>query len=179
MASYLNFNKNQTTNTNIYNNVENQQRNTDNGIIAGAVSLTLSVIIVKILGYVYKLPLSFLLGDDGMGYFNTAYTIFAFFYMLASGGIPRAVSIIICELREKESEGAGKSAFSVMLRFFFLFGLGCSALLFVFSGALVFWVGNTKAYYSVLCIAPSLLFVAVGGFDKTSFISCCFSLNIS
>ena len=51
----------------------------DKNILTGALTLAISVIIVKVIGFVYKLPLSYILGDEGMGYFNTAYTVFTFF----------------------------------------------------------------------------------------------------
>jgi O-antigen/teichoic acid export membrane protein len=66
-----------------------------NGIIDGAISLTLSTMVVKVLGLIYKIPLSHLLSDEGMGYFNSAYTVFALFYLLCTSGVPKAVMIII------------------------------------------------------------------------------------
>ena len=77
---------------------DNSIKSAEVGFVSGAVSLTVSVIAVKIISYFYKVPLSYLLGDEGMGYFNSAYTVFAFFYMLCSGGIPRAVSIVVAEM---------------------------------------------------------------------------------
>ena len=62
--------------------------------ISGTLWLTLSAIILKLIGLIYKIPLSYLLGDEGMGYFNSAYTIYTFFYILGSAGIPKSISII-------------------------------------------------------------------------------------
>ena len=70
-------------------------------LVGGAFSLTLSTIIVKILGLIYKIPLSSLLGDEGMGYFNSAYTVYAFFYLLCTAGVPKAVMILISEAKAK------------------------------------------------------------------------------
>ena len=39
-------------------------------VVHGALFLTLSVIFVKIIGFIYKVPLSHILKDEGMGYFN-------------------------------------------------------------------------------------------------------------
>ena len=52
-----------------------------NDILSGAFSLSLSTIIVKILGLIYKIPLAGILGDEGMGFFNSAYTVYSFFYI--------------------------------------------------------------------------------------------------
>ena len=65
-----------------------------NLIFESALSLTISALIVKILGVVYKVPLSYMLDDRGMGYFNTAYGIYSMFYILSSSGIPKATTCI-------------------------------------------------------------------------------------
>ena len=66
-------------------------------LVGGTFSLAVSTIIVKILGLIYKIPLSSILGDEGMGYFNSAYTVYAFFYLLCSAGVPKAVMILVSE----------------------------------------------------------------------------------
>ena len=56
----------------------------DSGAVRGAFSLAVSAIIVKVIGLIYKIPLSHLLGGEGMGYFNSAYTIYGLFYLLCT-----------------------------------------------------------------------------------------------
>ena len=63
------------------------------GMIRGAIWLTISGLVVKFLGLIYKIPLSYILSDEGMGYFNSAYTVYTFFYLICSAGIPKAISI--------------------------------------------------------------------------------------
>ena len=63
-------------------------------IVRGALSLTVSALIVKIVGLIYKVPLSYILSDEGMGYFNSAYTVYTFFYIICTAGVPKAISII-------------------------------------------------------------------------------------
>ena len=52
-------------------------------------------VLVKIIGLLFKIPMSYLLGDEGMGYFNAAYQIYTWLYMLFTAGLPVAVSILI------------------------------------------------------------------------------------
>ncbi|MBR2459775.1 MAG: oligosaccharide flippase family protein [Clostridia bacterium] len=40
---------------------------------SGVLILTVANLIVKVIGLIYKIPLTNILGDEGMGYFNTAY----------------------------------------------------------------------------------------------------------
>ena len=68
-------------------------------LLSGAAWLGLSAILLKIIGLVYKIPMSYLLGDEGMGYFNSAYTVYTFFYIIGSAGIPKAVSILCAKVK--------------------------------------------------------------------------------
>ena len=38
--------------------------------IKGTLSVSFAVVLTKIIGVLYKVPLSYILGDEGMGYFN-------------------------------------------------------------------------------------------------------------
>ena len=61
-----------------------RQKNRDTGFIRGAAALSLASLLCKILGVMYKIPLSRILLDEGMSYFNTAYTVYSFFFILCS-----------------------------------------------------------------------------------------------
>ena len=101
----------------------NEKTSSEKSFLKGSLALAVSVVIVKILGFVYKLPLSYLLGDEGMGYFNSAYTIFAFFYMISSAGIPKAISIMIGECGGKDVS-AERKILGTAFKMFSLIGLG-------------------------------------------------------
>ncbi len=139
--------------------------NTEDGkdsLLGGAFALTLSVVIVKIIGFLYKLPLSHVMGDEGMGYFNSAYSVFSFFYMLCTSGVPRAVSITITESHTKGEYNA-RSILSVCLKLYVTVGIVFSAVLMIFSRYFAALIGNSLASFSLLCIAPSLAFVSASG----------------
>ena len=44
--------------------------------MSGVLVLSLSTVIVKVIGLAYKIPMIALLGAEGMGYFNSAYEIY-------------------------------------------------------------------------------------------------------
>lgn len=136
------------------------QRN--DSLLGGAFALTLSVIIVKIIGFLYKLPLSHIMGDEGMGYFNSAYSIFSFFYMLCTSGVPRAVSIIIAQTDAKGKCGA-KRILDVCLKLYVSIGVLFSVILLIFSETFATLIGNSLSAFSLLSIAPSLAFVSASG----------------
>ena len=43
-------------------------------ILSGVVAMGIATVVVKILSVLYKIPMLNTLGEEGMGYFNTAYT---------------------------------------------------------------------------------------------------------
>ena len=75
----------------------------ENGFLKGAASLSLAALLVKVLGVAYKIPLYHILGDDGMGYFNTAYTVYIFFFLICTAGVPKAITLLVSESVAKGS----------------------------------------------------------------------------
>ena len=132
-------------------------------IISGALSLTVSALIVKIIGLIYKVPLSYILSDEGMGYFNSAYTVYTFFYIVCTAGVPKSVSIIT-SAAESEGRGAfGYRAYKVALKSFFIIGGVLTCVFFLTAGPISVFIGSKGAYFSMLAIAPSIVFVCASG----------------
>ena len=62
---------------------------------AGAAIMAIGMLIVKIAGAAFKIPLSYILGGVGMGYFMTAYTMYSPIHALATAGLPIAISRMV------------------------------------------------------------------------------------
>jgi len=130
-------------------------------VFSGVFVLLVSNIIVKAIGLFFKIPVSYLLGDEGMGYFNTAYTIYTWLYILSTAGVPVAVSIMVSEALARGERALAFHYRKVALQAFFLIGLAGTALLLSFSVPLARLVGSPDASFAILAIAPTLLFVCV------------------
>lgn len=52
-------------------------------------------IIVRIIGILYRSPLVMIIGDEGNGYYNTAYAIYTIILLVSSYSIPSAISKVI------------------------------------------------------------------------------------
>ncbi len=126
--------------------------------LGGALSLMLATVIVKLLGVIYKVPLSYILGDGGMGYFNSAYTVYSFFYLVCSAGVPKAIMISV-----SESPSLGAAITKIASRAFLLVGSGVSVIFFILSSPLSRLIGNPDSLYTMLAVAPSIIFIAVSG----------------
>lgn len=129
--------------------------------VEGALILMIANITVKIIGAVFKIPLNYLLGDEGMGYFGTAYTVYSWLFIVATAGLPVAISKMVAESRAKGNYREADRIFAVSYRL--LAVIGIIGFLFLFMGAQ--WCANLMASpYSALgikALAPAILFVSV------------------
>lgn len=135
-----------------------QDKSTKN-LLNGAAWLGFSAILLKIIGLIYKIPMSYLLGDEGMGYFNSAYTVYTFFYIIGSAGIPKAVSILCA----KSTPGEAKSVFALVFKIYLLIGVGLSLILLIFAEYIAKSIGSINSFYTIFAIAPSVFFVCASG----------------
>ena len=55
------------------------------------------MIIVKLIGAIFKIPLGNILDGDGMGYFSTAYSVFTMIFAFSTAGLPAAIAKMVAE----------------------------------------------------------------------------------
>ncbi|MBP5428227.1 MAG: polysaccharide biosynthesis protein [Clostridia bacterium] len=133
--------------------------------LGGVLILGVGNLLVKLIGLVFKIPLSRLLGDEGMGYFNTGYTVYSWLFLIGCTGFPVAVSMLVSEASESdgESRNPAKRILFVSLLFLFALGLvGCLALL-LFASSIAAKIGNPESAATVRSIAPAVLFCSLSG----------------
>lgn len=140
-----------------------QKNNGGQGIIGGALTLTFSAIIVKLLGLIYKIPLSNMLGDEGMGYFNSAYTVYAFFYLLCTAGVPKAIMILVSEAKARGSSIEEAKIARTASRAFLILGILITVLFVLFAAPLSNLIGNSNSRATMIAIAPSIIFISLAG----------------
>ncbi len=122
------------------------------GLLSGAALLS------KVIGLFYRIPLVSLVGIGGMAYFLAANHIYVTLYLIASAGLPLAVSILVSERQATgDAVGATRVYRTALLLFLFLGGAGS---LFLFFGAewIALRIGLRGAALSLRAIAPTLLF---------------------
>lgn len=132
-------------------------------LLGGTISLTVSTIIVKLLGLIYKIPLASQLGDEGMGYFNSAYTVYSFFYLLCTAGVPKAVMILVSEAKAKGRAIEERNILRVASVLFLSLGAVICAAFIIFSSPIASLIGNSRSAYTMIAIAPSIIFVSLAG----------------
>lgn len=67
------------------------------GFLHGALVLTAGMAVVKVLGALFKVPLTYAIGEYGIGLFNLAYHFYGPVFTLATAGFPLAVAQLVSE----------------------------------------------------------------------------------
>ena len=133
--------------------------NSKKELVKGAVSLTVAAFFVKVLGVAYKIPLSHILGDDGMGYFNTAYTVYTFFFLICTAGVPKAITILATE-NNANNNYSSVALIKTARRTFILIGLSLAMIFVATSFPISRFIGNRRAAFAMISIAPAIPFIA-------------------
>jgi len=123
-----------------------------NGFLMQAGILAAAGIVVRLIGILYRSPLVAIIGDEGNGYYNTAYNIYTIILLISSYSIPSAISkVIAARLAKREYRNAQK-IFSCSFIYVMITG-GIGSLL-CFFGADLFVGQNSAAVLRVF--APTI-----------------------
>ena len=131
------------------------------GFLQGAVILTVGAMLAKIVGALFKIPLTRLIGTEGAGHFNAAYNIYIVLLNVSSTGLPLAVSRLISEADALAQKDEIYSIRRVSLRLFLLIGSICSIGMFFGAEHLAGWLRDPEAIYAIRVLAPAVLFVCI------------------
>ena len=127
-----------------------------NFLVQGSI-LAIASIIARIIGLVYRIPLTNTLGDSGNSYYSTANEIYSIILMISSFSLPLAISRMMSERIHK---GEFKNAYRVFLcamRFAVLAGGVMALLTWLFAGLFTKYVMNFEmAKYALRVIAPAI-----------------------
>lgn len=130
--------------------------------VGGAMVLLVSGVVVKLLGALFKVPLTNLIGDSGMGLFSFAMQFFSLLFVVCAAGLPVAESHLVSEAL---ALGDRKRAQAVVLHAGVVFGalaLAMSVLLAGFAPTICRLFGESiNAAYCLVAIAPAIFFVTL------------------
>lgn len=132
-----------------------------NSFVKGAAILGMAGVIVKILGAIYRIPLSNIIKAEGMGYYQTAYPFYVLLLTISTSGIPVAVAKIVSEKRALGDYSNAQKVFKTALTVMAISGLLTSSILLIFAKKIVNYLGNPNAYYALIALTPALLFVPI------------------
>lgn len=129
--------------------------------VYGAIILGLASILCKLIGAVFRIPLTYLIGIEGVGIYQLVFPVYALFLVLASSGIPVAISKIISKEYSKENYCNIKILFKNSLKLMILLGFIFSIIIIFLSYPIANVQNNSQMYILYLAIAPSLFFSTI------------------
>lgn len=128
---------------------------------SGVLVLTITNLVVKAIGLLFKIPMNHIVGDEGMGYYNSAYTFYTYLYMVSTAGLPTAVSIMISESRAKGKIKQVNKILKIALLTFIVIGIVSTMIMFFGAGLVSNAIGAVNTRFSMMAIAPTLLFICI------------------
>lgn len=136
-------------------------RNVSKNIVRGTLILIAGNIVVKVIGALFKLPLANIVGADGIGLYNASFNVYDIFLVLSTAGFPLAISKMVARASARGCDGEALEVLRVSRRVFLAIGLACAAAMTAGARFFAAAIGNTRAYYCILGLAPAVVFVSL------------------
>lgn len=140
---------------------EEKELSGGSSVIKGAAIIGIAGIVVKILGAIFRIPLSNWMGDLGMSYYQVAYNIYLALIVMSTAGFPVAISKLVSENIARGHYNNAHKVFKTAVKIMAVLGGVSAAICFFGAGILARAVGNPEAAGAVRAIAPALLFVPI------------------
>ncbi len=118
-------------------------------------------LVSKIIGAVYTIATTYIVGTHGMSYYMTAFPIYTFLLAISSAGLPVAISKMVSERTTLNDYKAAHTVFLKSAKAMVGIGFVSTILMMILSRPLAIVVGRPDASLTIMAIAPSLFFVAI------------------
>ncbi|MBR4016756.1 MAG: polysaccharide biosynthesis protein [Oscillospiraceae bacterium] len=127
----------------------------------GAALLAIATAVVKIIGAFYKIPLKMIIGDQGYGYFVTAYDIYTVLLLISTAGLPIAMSRMISQASAVGHYNQVRRVYATARGFFLGLGILSTVLMMGFSHQLAAFQKQPDAWAAIFCLGPCGLLMCV------------------
>ena len=133
------------------------------GIVTGALILTLAGVITRILGFVYRIYMSNIMGAEGMGLYQLILPIYALAWSISCSGFTTTISKLTAQEKAKGETGNVRRFLKLAVLITTGTGILIAALLFVYADmiAIVFF-REERIGLSLRIIALCVPFMAAG-----------------
>lgn len=135
--------------------------NKNQAFMKGALILMIANILVKVIGAVFKIPLTYVLDKEGMGLFSSSYNMYAWMFVVATAGFPVAISRMVSVSRAKGNHREVKRILRGSLLLMSVIGIIGTAILYFGAKPFSHIMQNHEAAPGIAAVAPALFFVAI------------------
>ena len=127
----------------------------------GTMLLAMSTAIVKIIGAFYSIPLNAIIGEQGFGYYSTAYEIYTLLLMISTAGLPVAMSRMISEASSLGHYRQVRKIYTVCRTIFLTLGLVGALLMTVFCKQLANFQEQPDAWAAIGTLGPCCFLICL------------------
>ncbi len=131
---------------------------TKKSILSGAIILGVGTFTAKILGALYRIPLTGILGGKGLGLYQLVFPVYVLLLDFSGAGAPNAIAKIISS-NTVDKENYSKRILGISLIAFVVIGAIFSVFTVIFSGTISRAQGNADAKLAYILLAPAVVFV--------------------
>jgi stage V sporulation protein B len=135
-------------------------RNT-NFFVRQAAILAAVGILARLLGFLYRIPLTNLIGDEGNAIYTIGYTVYNFFLIVSSAGLPAAISKLVSEKRAIGRHDEAHRIFTIALALAASMGIVLTVSIFIFAPQFTAILGTPQAYLALQTLAPTVFIFAI------------------
>ncbi len=142
----------------------NVNKNTESGssaagkLMQGATILAIAGIMCKILGGIFRIPLTNMIGAEGQSYYGAAYPVYQLFYTIATAGFPVAISRMVSERVAKNDYINADKSYRIAMQTSVVVSIIAFAICCFGADQIADFVGNPGAAASIRAISIALLF---------------------
>ena len=129
--------------------------------VKGAAILMIAGLLVKVIGALYRIPLTTAITTTGMGYYNVAYPVYSMLLVVSTAGLPVAISKMVSERVAVSDYTGAHNVFRVARRVLLLLGIIMTVVMLILAGPISNAVMQDKSVFSLLAISPALFFVSI------------------
>ena len=130
--------------------------------LQGTAVLAMATVLVKLMGFLFKVPLNNIIGEDGFGYFNTAYDVYNVLLMISTTGLPVAMSRMISQAQTLGNHAQIKRIYRTSLKVFLTIGVVGTLIMLVFCRQLsVMVTTNENSWAAIAALAPCVLLICL------------------
>ena len=130
-------------------------------LLNGALVLSLATLIVKIIGVIYKIPLSNMIGTVGRGYFDSAYNLYVPIYTVSMAGLPVAIAKMVSQQMALGHFRDVRLIHRVAKRLFLIMGILGTLTMLVLAYPYAFSAKNMNVLPAIFVITPSIFFCCI------------------
>ena len=130
-----------------------------NTFFGGAAILAVGILVVKLIGMFYKIPLVNIIGAQGNTDFTNAYNIYAVLLTISTAGLPVAVSKLVSEANARNRRNQVRRIFRLALAVFLVLGVLSFLVMYFRADLLADLMHDTKAAAGIRALSPAVVCV--------------------